>query len=385
MSNVSGKSKSSASVADYCRAAAHKLDSVKRPGQSRVAVMMSGGVDSSTTALLLARAGYEVIGVTGWLVKSGSKCCDLGMLDAARVCEQLEIEHHAVDLRELFKHEVINQFHRSYASARTPLPCSLCNTVIKWGALYNWSLKQLGADLVATGHYARIINTESGPCLARARDRRKDQSYVLWGLTRQQLKTTLLPLGDYDKPEIRQIAADAGLVVANRPDSQDLCFIPEGESVKSYLATFLPESPGPIVHARTGAVLGEHTGTHNFTIGQRRGIGVSYPEPLYVVGLSPESRTVFVGPTDALLSGALEAGDINWLTSEDPKQPFAALAKIRYNSQAVPAVVHVQSKGRVKVEFAQPQPAVTPGQVLGLYDPTDTYLLGGGWIERGLF
>ena len=174
--------------------------------KTRVAVAMSGGVDSSTTALLLKDAGYDVIGVTGWLIKSGSRCCDTGMVDAAKVCQQLDIQHHIVDLREMFKAQIIDQFPQSYARAQTPLPCSVCNTLVKWGALFNYSRKILQANYIATGHYARIIHTENDVQLARAADLSKDQSYVLWGLTREQLQHTLLPLGDYRKEEIRSIA-----------------------------------------------------------------------------------------------------------------------------------------------------------------------------------
>lgn len=347
----------------------------------KVAVLMSGGVDSSTTALLLQRQGYEVIGVTGWLIKSGSRCCDTGMIDAARVCEQLAIEHHAVDLRELFKAEIIDQFHESYARARTPLPCSLCNTIIKWGALLNYGRKFLHASHIATGHYARVVETENGTRLARAADRSKDQSYVLWGISMEQLKSTLLPLGDYTKDQIRLIAQESDLATANRPDSQDLCFIPQGQTAQGYLANFLVEAPGPIIHTQTGKILGEHRGTHNYTIGQRRGLSIAAPEPLYVTALDPNLRVVYVGPKSALLSQELTASSTNWLMDEPPVEPFAALAKIRYNSDAVPAKIIPLADNRVQVLFDQAQPAITAGQVLGIYDASDTYLLGGGWID----
>lgn len=370
-----------AAVASCFAAAAHKSVAPAPDGKTRVAVLMSGGVDSSTTALLLQQAGYDVIGVTGWLIKSGSRCCDTGMVDAARVAEQLGIDHHAVDLREMFKHQIIDQFHQSYAKARTPLPCSLCNTLVKWGALFQYSKKILGADYIATGHYARIVQTESGAALARARDPKKDQSYVLWGLTREQLQSTLLPLGDYTKDEIRKIAGEHELASANRPDSQDLCFIPKGVTAQEYLAQFLPELPGPFVHAVSGEALGEHKGTHNFTIGQRRGIGLAYPEPLYVTYIDPEARTVYVGPKSALLRPDLTAAEMNWLTDRVPQEPFEALAKIRYNSPTVPATVIPLPEACARVVFRDPQSAVTSGQVLGIYDDTDTYLLGGGWID----
>jgi tRNA-uridine 2-sulfurtransferase len=368
-------------VIAYCEVAKTKTVTPAIKGKTRVAVAMSGGVDSSTTALILQQAGYDVVGVTGWLIKSGSRCCDTGMIDAARVCEQLGIEHHAVDLRELFKHEIIDQFHQSYAQARTPLPCSLCNTIIKWGALLNYSKKHLEAEYMATGHYARVVRTGDSVKLARAKDPKKDQSYVLWGCTMDQLRSTMLPLGEYTKEEIRKIANDYNLASANRPDSQDLCFIPQGQTAQTYLAQFLEEAPGPIMHAVTGKQLGEHKGTHNFTIGQRKGIGLASPEPLYVTDIDPTTRIVYVGPKECLNSSELTASDTNWIMDKIPTEPFDGLAKIRYNSPTVKATIFPLPDRKVRVIFADPQPAVTPGQVLGIYDESDTYLYGGGWID----
>lgn len=370
-----------ADVEAVCEVASKRNAMPVPANKTRVAVLMSGGVDSSTTALLLQKAGYDVVGVTGWLIKSGSRCCDTGMIDAARVCEQLDIDHHAVDLRELFKNEIIDQFHQSYARARTPLPCSLCNTLIKWKALLNYSKKQLHASFIATGHYARIVETEEGIRLARAKDGKKDQSYVLWGLTMEQLKSTLLPLGEFTKDEIRAIANEQGLASANRPDSQDLCFIPQGQTTQSYLSNFLDEAPGPIIHTVTGQILGEHKGTHNYTIGQRRGLGIAWAEPLYVTSLDPDLHVVYVGPQEALLRKELTAADVNWLIEAPPQTPFDALVKIRYNSSTAAATVIPLPDNQVRAEFREAQPAITPGQVLGIYDLTDTYLLGGGWID----
>lgn len=362
------------------RAAWRKAAPVPK-NKTRVAVCMSGGVDSSTTAYLLMEQGYDIIGVTGWLIKSGSRCCDTGMVDAARVCEQLGIEHHAVDLRELFKSEVIDQFHQSYSKGRTPLPCSVCNTVIKWGALLNYGRKHLDAKYVATGHYARVIDTPDGKRLARARDPKKDQSYVLWGLTTEQLEATLLPLGDYTKDEIREIAAAQKLATANRPDSQDLCFIPIGTTPQQYLANFIVEKPGPIIHCETLEILGYHKGTHNYTIGQRKGLGVAHSEPLYVTNVDLETRVVYAGPKEALLRKELTASDVNWIMQKPPVETFRARAKIRYNSPTEEATVYPMEGARVRVVFDQPQPAITPGQVLGIYDEADDIILGGGWID----
>jgi tRNA-specific 2-thiouridylase len=372
---------SPAMVEEVCAVASARPVSEVPANKTRVAVAMSGGVDSSTTALILQQQGYDVVGVTGWLIKSGSRCCDTGMVDAARVCEQLGIEHHAVDLRELFKSQIIDQFHESYARARTPLPCSLCNTLIKWGALLNYGKKLLQAKYMATGHYARVIETENGPRLGRALDRTKDQAYVLWGITMEQLRSTLLPLGDYTKEQIRAIAVESGLASANRPDSQDLCFIPKGTTTQTYLSNFLVEAPGAIIHTVTGEVLGEHKGTHNYTIGQRKGLGIAYPEPLYVTSLDPELRVVFAGPKSALYRTELTASDMNWLMDDIPDSPFDALVKIRYNSEAVPGRVVPLADRRVRVTFEDAQPAITPGQVLGIFDLDDTYIIGGGWID----
>ncbi|MBS1990169.1 MAG: tRNA 2-thiouridine(34) synthase MnmA [Cyanobacteria bacterium SZAS LIN-3] len=364
-----------------CKVASARTVSPVPANKTRVAVLMSGGVDSSATALLMQKAGYDVIGVTGWLIKSGSRCCDTGMIDAARVCEQLGIEHHAVDLREMFKTEIMDQFHESYARARTPLPCSLCNTLVKWGALLRYGKKILNASYIATGHYARVVETEHGTRLAKARDEHKDQSYVLWGLTMEQVKSTLLPLGEFTKDEIRAIATEGGLVTANRPDSQDLCFIPRGTTTQQYLSNFLKVEPGPIIHTVTGQILGEHQGTFNYTIGQRKGLGIASSEPLYVTSVDPDLRVVYVGPKEALLRRELTASFTNWILESPPVEPFKALAKIRYNSKAEPAEITPLPDNKVQVVFDEPQPAITPGQVLGIYDLGDQYILGGGWID----
>jgi len=372
---------SAETVEAVCQIAGARAVSPVPEGKKRVAVLMSGGVDSSVTAYLMQKAGYDVVGVTGWLIKSGSRCCDTGMIDAARVCEDLGIEHHAVDLRELFKSQIMDQFHQSYARARTPLPCSLCNTLIKWGALLNYSIKHLNADYIATGHYGRIVDTESGRRLSKAKDPGKDQSYVLWGLTNEQINHTLLPLGDYSKDEIREIAKEAGIVTFDKPDSQDLCFIPKGTTTQQYLSNFLTVEPGPLIHTITGEVLGEHQGTFNYTIGQRRGLGIAYAEPLYVTSIDPDMRIVYVGPKEALLRQELTASFVNWIMESPPVQPFKAMAKIRYNSPASLAMIYPLEDNQVRVVFDEAQPAITAGQVLGIYDTDNVYILGGGWID----
>lgn len=349
--------------------------------KQKVAVAMSGGVDSSVTAYLLKEAGYEVVGLTGWLVKSGSRCCDTAMVDAAKVCEQLEVEHHVVDLLAAFKSKVMDNFPKSYAQARTPLPCSLCNTEIKWGALLNYGSKVLKANYIATGHYARIIRLENEVRLTKAYDLTKDQSYVLWGITKEQLTHTLLPLGDYTKDKVRQIAKLHNLASATRKESQDLCFIPKGQTVKQYLADYIPLHKGDIIHMKTGQVLGSHDGFHNYTIGQRKGLGIAYSEPIYVVKLDPINNVVYVGDKESLLNNKLTASLCNWIIDKPKYKPFEALAKIRYNSSAELAIVTHLDDNKMQVEFLTPQPAITSGQVLAIYELDDEYLIGGGWID----
>ncbi len=350
--------------------------------KNRVAVAMSGGVDSSVTAFLLKQMGYEVIGVTGWLVKSGSRCCDTAMVDAARVCEQIGVEHHIVDLIASFKTKVMDEFPKSYAMGRTPLPCSLCNTEIKWGSLYSYAQKILKANYLATGHYAKIVNDDGNFKLAKGIDLTKDQSYVLWGITAEQLEHTLLPLGDYTKDEIRKIATENNLATANRPESQDLCFIPKGTTVKEYLSNYIPQNKGDIIHVKTNDKLGSHTGFHNFTIGQRKGINIGYKEPLYVVKLDGINNIVYVGGKDDLYSPSLEASECNWLIPEfGQKDKFEGLAKIRYNATSQLAWVYPLSENKVRVEFKEPQMSITSGQVLAVYDLDDKHLIMGAWIN----
>ncbi len=232
------------------------------------------------------------------------------------------------------------------------------------GRLIQLQPKNFASQLYCTGHYARIIRTEDDVQLARAADPSKDQSYVLWGLTREQLKGTLLPLGDYKKDDIRFIADEHKLASAHRPDSQDLCFIPQGTTTQEYLANFIPAIPGPIIHSLTGQVLGQHKGTHNFTIGQRKGMGIASAEPLYVTHIDPDTKVVYAGPKSALLRRDLKAHSANWIIPEIPKQPFSARAKIRYNSPALPALVTPLADNKIHVEFEESQSAITPGQVL---------------------
>ena len=347
----------------------------------KVAVAMSGGVDSSVTALLLKQMGYEVVGVTGWLVKSGSRCCDTAMVDAAKVCEQIGIEHHVVDLLLSFKTRVMDEFPKSYAAGRTPLPCSLCNTEIKWGSLYNYATKVLGANYLATGHYAKIMDNNGQLVLAKGIDLTKDQSYVLWGITQEQLAHTLLPLGDYTKDEIRKIAIDNHLETANRPESQDLCFIPKGQTIKDYLANHIPVNVGDIIHIQSKAKLGSHDGFHNFTIGQRKGLNIAFNEPLYVVRLDSVTNTVYVGSKADLLQKELTASECNWLIDMNTAISFTGMAKIRYNANSQLANIFPLPDNKVRVEFDTPQPAITSGQVLAVYDLNDKNLILGGWID----
>jgi len=360
------------------------------PRKTRVLVAMSGGVDSSVAAALLARQGYDVVGVTMnvWpeqdpnAVVREDACCSLSAAeDARRVAAQLGIPHYVLNLKETFAEKVMGLFFEEYARGRTPNPCVRCNQFIKFDAL--WPKAQaLDADYIATGHYARVAyDTGAGRYLLRqAVDARKDQSYVLYPLDQAHLARTMLPLGGYQKPEIRQLARDLNLVVANKLESQEICFINHGH-YSDQLAERFPGAmrPGPLVTVQ-GATVGEHGGIGAYTVGQRKGLGVALNEPAYVVGIKPETNTVVVGPERALYAAEALADEV-MLTSvraagELDGRPV--LAKIRYKSEKMPARVYLAGDGRIRVVFDKPQRAVTPGQAIVLYD--DDVVLAGATI-----
>jgi tRNA-specific 2-thiouridylase len=356
--------------------------------KGRVVLAMSGGVDSSVAAHLLQEQGYEVIGLfmrTGVhgedLERRAKTCCSVtDALDARKVADRLEVPFYVLDFEGEFR-RIMDEFADEYLAGRTPNPCVLCNIWLKFGKLWAYG-KQVGADFVATGHYARIRPGPDGrPRVARAVDGSKDQSYVLFGLRRELLPQVLLPVGDFRKAEIREMARSLDLPVHDKPDSQEICFVPDDD----YLAFVRSRRPGQdrsgeIVDG-DGASLGRHEGIEGFTIGQRRGLGIAVGAPRYVVQIEPASRTVTVGSREALEKTGLEGSRFNW-QGPTPEGATPCLAQIRARHRAVPATVTPLPDRRARVLFDQAQAAVTPGQVVTLYQ--DELVLGGGWIDRGL-
>ena len=354
----------------------------------RVVLAMSGGVDSSVAAHLLKEQGHDVIGLfmrTGShgdrLDRRAKTCCSAtDAIDAQQVADRLDIPFYALDFEPDF-HRIIDQFADEYAAGRTPNPCVMCNIWLKFGKLWNYG-KQVGADFVATGHYARVLVDDAEQHrLARGIDTGKDQSYVLFGLRRDLLPHVLLPVGGYTKAEIRALARDQNLPVHDKPDSQEICFVPDDDYLQ-FLRARRPglESAGAIVD-EDGTVLADHSGIEGFTIGQRRGLGIAVGEPRYVVQIEPTTRTVTVGSRASLNRPGLIASKFNWQIDE-PAGPIACEAQIRAKHHAVPASATISAPGQVRVVFETPQPAVTPGQVVTLYQ--DGLVVGGGWIDQAL-
>ncbi len=368
-----------------------------------IAVAMSGGVDSSTVAAMLCAGGHRVIGLTMQLwnqrrlaghegMPEGvqGRCCSLDdVYDARRVAEKLSIPYYVVNHEERFERDVVRAFVAEYLSGRTPIPCSLCNNHLKFDQLL-LTARQIGADYIATGHYARneYDATRRRWLLKRPADRAKDQTYFLFGLTQEQLSRTLFPLGEMHKPEVRDEARRQGLtVLADKPDSQEICFVPGGDYKRfldAYLAEQgkeLPDTSGDLV-ATTGEVLGHHHGIHNFTIGQRKGLGIATGEPLYVVEIRGDQRQVVVGSGDDLLSTTLRARRLNWIAisglGNRLGEPLRVHAKIRHRHEPAPATVEMTGFDEVMVTFDEPQRSITPGQAVVFYD--DDLVVGGGWI-----
>jgi tRNA-specific 2-thiouridylase len=362
---------------------------------------MSGGVDSSAAAAILKEQGHELVGFTMqlWNQRRGinvdehgdplpSRCCSLDdVYDARRVAEELGFPFYVLNLEKDFERDVVQPFVDSYLSGETPIPCVSCNSRLKFASLDRLAAS-LGCDKVATGHYARVeFDEASGRYrLSRGRNLQKDQSYFLWELTQDQLSRALFPLGDMSKPEVRGIAREHALAVAEKSESQEICFVPDGNYagfIDRYLESTgaMDQKPGEgeIVSA-FGEVLGHHAGIHRYTIGQRRGIGIAGEQPLYVIGIDAPKNRIVVGQQNELLAREFTAAGLNWIAFDDPIEPLRAEVRVRYRHTPAPATITPIEKNRVAVVFDEPQRAITPGQATVFYRGDD--VVGGGWIVK---
>ena len=344
--------------------------------KKRVAVALSGGVDSSMAACLLQEASYEVIGVTMrlWTEKRQTYPSAASIHDAENICRSLGIPFHLIDLEDDFKKHVIDYFCREYVIGRTPNPCIACNRHIKFDCLLDRALS-LGAGYLATGHYARVKQVNNTYHLLKGVDVGKDQSYMLYTLGQEKLNRILFPLGDYTKPQIRDLALQKNLPTAGKPSSQDICFI--AADYGAFLSRYVTVTPGEIVDSR-GQVLGRHKGTAFYTVGQRHGLGLTTAEPVYVTKIEPDKDRLVVGSKEELYRSRLTASEVSWVSGRQPPESIAVTVKIRYRSPDVPATLH-PAPDSAEVSFDQPQPAVTPGQAVVFYK--DDEVLGGGTIE----
>ena len=359
---------------------------------------MSGGVDSSTVAAMLRAEGYELIGLTmqlwnqrrlagreGMPEQVTGRCCSLDdVYDARRVAQQIGIPYYVVNHEDRFEKEVVRPFVEEYLSGRTPIPCSLCNNHLKFDQLLVVA-RQIGAERVATGHYARVAYDEKIGrwLLKRPADHSKDQTYFLFGLTQDQLSRSLFPLGEMTKTKVRELAAQHGLAIAEKPDSQEICFVPGGDYkrfIDAYLAEqgeSLPDTSGELV-STSGKVVGEHTGIHNFTVGQRKGLGVATGSPLYVIQISGANKQVVVGGDEHLYSRTLRTKRVNLIAVDDLRGSMRVAVKIRHRHEPAPALIERSGDDEILVTFDQPQRAITPGQAAVFYD--GDVVVGGGWI-----
>ena len=353
----------------------------------KVVVGMSGGVDSSVAAYLLKEQGYDVIGVTMQIwqeedvctVEENGGCCGLSAVeDARRVAAALGIPYYVMNIREEFQKNVIDYFADSYVNGQTPNPCIACNRYVKWEALLKRSIS-IGADFIATGHYARVEQLSNGRyALRRSATAAKDQTYALYNLTQEQLKRTLMPVGEYTKEEVRVIAEKIGLLVADKPDSQDICFVQDGN-----YAAFIEEHTGKKASegnfvTSDGTVIGRHKGIIHYTVGQRKGLGLALGYPAFVLEIRPETNEVVIGTYEESLTTVVRAKQLNFMSVEDLKEPLRVFAKIRYNHKGAWCTVERTKEDEVTCCFEEPQRAVTPGQAIVFYD--GEYVLGGGTI-----
>jgi tRNA-specific 2-thiouridylase len=381
-----------------------------------IAVAMSGGVDSSTVAAMLRAEGHNVIGLTmqlwnqrrlagheGMPESVQGRCCSIDdVYDARRVAETLGIPYYVVNHEERFERDVVRPFVEEYLAGRTPIPCSLCNNHLKFDQLLIVA-QQIGADKIATGHYAQVVfdGQDNRWLLKRPADRSKDQTYFLFGLTQEQLSRTLFPLGAMTKPEVRELARQHHLTIAEKPDSQEICFVPGGD-YKRFLEAYLVEqgdNPGRDAIAgemvgremlsgemvggemvtTDGKVIGQHAGVHNFTVGQRKGLGVATGSPLYVIQIKNDTRQVVVGKDEELYSRTLSTHRVNLISTAELREPMRVAVKIRHKHQPAPAMIESTGPDQIQVTFDQPQRAITPGQGAVFYD--GDIVVGGGWIE----
>lgn len=358
-------------------------------GKQKVVVGMSGGVDSSVAAWLLKEQGYDVIGVTmqiwqdedEFAMEASGGCCGLSAVDdARRVAADLGIPYYVMNFKKEFRKYVMDYFTAEYLAGRTPNPCIACNRYVKWESLLLRSL-QIGADYIATGHYARIEQLPNGRwALKRSCTDAKDQTYALYNLTQSQLAHTKMPVGDYTKDEIRGIAARVGLQVAHKPDSQEICFVPDQDYAGFIERDTGREIPKGNFVTRDGRILGQHKGITHYTIGQRKGLGIAFGHPVFVSEIRPETNEVVLGESEELFHRVLYADHVNFMLEENLNKPRQMTAKIRYNHKGSPCLVEKAGEDLIKCTFESPQRAITPGQAVVLYD--GDYVFGGGTILR---